>query len=125
MPRAKVVYYLEDDGTVPMVEWLTSVPRKASTKCQAYLARLQSEGHELRRPIADYLRDGIHELRPSLGGVHYRILYFFHGKDVVVVSHGMTKEQKVPAAEIERAVKRMERFRSDPRRHTFVPAKGE
>jgi hypothetical protein len=24
------------------------------------------------------LRDGIHELRPSLAGVHYRVLYFFH-----------------------------------------------
>jgi hypothetical protein len=66
VPSAKVVYYLENDGTVPIVEWLASVPRKASAKCQAYLARLQSEGHELRRPIADYLRDGIHELRPSL-----------------------------------------------------------
>ena len=77
MPAAKVVYYMENDGTVPIVEWLAGVPRKASAKCQAYLARLQSEGHELRRPIADYLRDGIHELRPTLGGVHYRILYFF------------------------------------------------
>lgn len=107
MTPAKVVYYLEDDGTVPIAEWLDSLPRKASAKCQAYLARLQSEGHELRRPIADYLRDGIHELRPSMGGVHYRILYFFHGNEAVVVSHGLTK------------------FRSDPRRHAFIPAEGE
>jgi hypothetical protein len=34
-------------------------------------------GHELRRPEADFLRDGIYELRASLGGVHHRILYFF------------------------------------------------
>src|SRR5580658_972731 len=67
LPPTKIVYYVESDGAVPIVEWLDGVPRKAAAKCQAYLARLQSEGHELRRPIADYLRDGIYELRPSLG----------------------------------------------------------
>ena len=125
MPSTKVVYYLENDGSVPIVEWMAGLPRKASAKCLAYLSRLQSEGYELRRPIADYLRDGIHELRPSWGGVHYRILYFFQGHDAIVVSHGLTKESKVPAAEIERATKRMQRFRSDPRRHTFIPTEGD
>ena len=79
----------------------------------------------MRRPIGDYLRDGIYELRPSLAGVHYRILYFFHGNDAVVVSHGLTKERKVPVGEIERAIERMKRFRSNPRSHAFIPAKGE
>ena len=51
MPSAKVVYYLENDGTVPIVEWLATVPRKASAKCQAYLVRLQSERCELRRRL--------------------------------------------------------------------------
>ena len=89
------------------------------------LARLESEGHELRRPIADLLRDGIYELRPSFAGVHYRILYFFHGNHAVVVSHGLTKRREVPRVEIERAIQRMKRFRSDPAGHTFIPAKGE
>lgn len=43
-------------------------------------------GHELRRPEADFLRDGIYELRVSLQGQQYRMLYFFHGKVVAVVS---------------------------------------
>jgi phage-related protein len=127
MPRTKVVYYVEDDGTVPVVEWLTGLPRKARAKCQAYLARLQAEGHELRRPIADYLRDGIYELRPSQQGVQYRILYFFQGSEAVVISHGLAKKQEVPAAEIQRAARRMHRFQSDPGRHSFRPglARGE
>ena len=45
------------------------------------------KGHELRRPEADFLRDGIYELHISLGGVHQRILYFFHGGMAAVVSH--------------------------------------
>jgi hypothetical protein len=64
------------------------------------------EGHELRRPEADFLRDGIYELRVSLRGVHHRILYFFYGAAAAVVSHGLTKEDAVPPREIERAVER-------------------
>ena len=124
MPQTKLLYYLEDDGTVPIIEWLAGLPRKATAKCHVYLARLESEGHELRRPIGDYLRGGIRELRPSLAGVHYRILYFFYGAEAVVVSHGLTKERGVPEAEIERAIRRMKRFRSNPANHTFIPAKG-
>jgi hypothetical protein len=85
----------------------------------------------LKRPIAAYLRDGIHELRPSYQGVHYRLLYFFAGPGkgmtvedtrIVVVSHGLVKEQAVPNAEIDRAIERKRRFDAHPERHTFNPA---
>jgi phage-related protein len=107
------------------MEWLDRLPRKATAKCHAYLSRLEWEGHELRRPVGDYLCEGIYELRPSLAGVHYWILYFFHGSEAVVVSHGLTKERVVQEREIERAILRMRRFQSSPRNHTFIPAKGE
>ena len=121
MPRTKLIYYAEWDQTVPILGWLATLSRKANDKCHVYLARLESEGHELRRPTADYLWDGIHELRPSFAGVQYRILYFFHGSEAVVVSHGLTKEGEVPGAEIERAIRRMARFRANPPGHSFVP----
>ena len=76
-------------------EWLNTLPVKAQAKCLAQVRLLRSQGHELRRPIADYLRDGIYELRPTLRGIHYRILYFFSGKNVVVISHGLSKESEV------------------------------
>ena len=126
MPPTTLVFYKEEDGAVPVIRWLAGLPGKAAAECLAYLARLESEGHELRRPIADLLRDGIHELRPSLAGVRLcAVLYFFHGANAVVISHGLTKEREVPKLEIERAIQRMRRFRSNPARHTFVPAKGE
>jgi phage-related protein len=78
---------------------------------------LATSGHELRRPAADFLRDGIYELRASYGAVPYRILYFFHGRDVVVLSHGVTKSQKVPAGEIERAIARKQLVMRDPVRY--------
>jgi phage-related protein len=61
-----------------------------------------ARGHELRRPYADYLRAGVHELRARVGRVNYRILYFF-GDDEIILSHGFTKEREIPDAEIERA----------------------
>jgi phage-related protein len=76
-------------------------------------------GHELRRPEADFLRDGIYELRVSLGGVHHRILYFFHGAMASVVSHGLVKERLVPPKEIDRAIERKKRFEQDPSKHTY------
>jgi hypothetical protein len=98
VPLTAVVFFQEDDSSVPLLEWLDQLPAKAQAKCVARLKRLEEMGHELRRPEADYLRDGIHELRASLGGVHYRILYFFHGNLAAVISHGITKEQRVPPA---------------------------
>jgi hypothetical protein len=88
-----------------------------------FVAQIEMQGHELRRPVADFLRDGIYELRSSYQGVHYRILYFFAGRDVVVLSQGITKEGNVPDVEINRAVERKKRFEADPRAHTYKPAK--
>ena len=79
-------------------------------------------GHELRRPEADYLRDDIYELRIRSGSVNYRLLYFFHGRTVSVVAHGLTKEAVVPAASINQAIARKAAFTANPSAHTF---KGE
>ena len=76
----------------------------------------------LRRPEADFLRDGIYELRVSLQGVQYRILYFFHGTVAAVVSHGLIKERAVPLKEIDHAIERKKRFEVNPRRHTYEEA---
>ena len=75
--------------------------------------------HELRRPEADFLRDGIYELRTRRGRVQYRILYFFHGQNVAILSHGLTKESQVPPADIEQAIRRKEAFERDPIAHSY------
>jgi hypothetical protein len=49
----------------------------------------------------------------------YRILYFFHGREVAVLSHLVTKEGKVPDSEIDRAILRKLKFEADPEKHTF------
>jgi len=118
MPQTQVVFYREDDGTVPLLEWLDALPRPAVVKCRVKLDRLKELGHELRRPEGDYLRDGIYELRVRLGRVNYRMLYFFYQDIAAVVSHGVVKEQRVPPKDIDRAIIAKDRFGKDPSRHT-------
>src|SRR5437763_5199764 len=115
MPQTKVVFYREVDGTVLLLKWLDELPRTALVKCRVKLDRLKELGHELRRPEADFLRDGIYELRVRLQRVNYRMLYFFHGNTAAVVSHGLVKEKEVTAKEIDWAVKRKEEFARQPK----------
>ena len=67
----------------------------------------------------DLLRDGIYELRAKKGHVNYRLLYFFHGRNVAIVAHDLTKEGVVPVADIDRAVRRKQAFEAKPERHTY------
>jgi phage-related protein len=122
MPTVEVIFFQEGEGkTSPLVEWLDALPQKARLKCLVRLKRLEDLGHELRRPEADYLRDGIYELRASYQGVHYRMLYFFHGRSVVVLTHGVVKEREVSTGEIDRAIRARDAFVLDPSTYTFKP----
>ncbi|NOY87234.1 MAG: type II toxin-antitoxin system RelE/ParE family toxin [Deltaproteobacteria bacterium] len=118
MPETKVILFVEADGTCPLLHWLDSLPPKIQDKCIVRIERLAEMGHELRRPEADFLRNGIYELRASYQGIHYRMLYFYYGK-AAVISHGMIKEKAVPGLEIELAIKRRTMFVTDPVTHTF------
>lgn len=120
MPATTVYIYAEEDGTSPLLDWLEELSRKNTRALDACIARvrlLAAMGHELRRPHADMLRDGIYELRARVGNVNYRLLYFFHGKDVAVVAHGLTKEAEVPAKDIDRAIERRRRYEQEPAKH--------
>lgn len=123
MPLTKVIFFQEVDGNSPIVEWLRHLRKenvKAFAKCKARIERLAELGHELRRPEADLLRDGIYELRARLGSVNYRILYFFYDRSVAVIEHGFTKESEVPDVEINRAIFRKKAFENDPENHTYT-----
>ena len=63
MPKTLVVFYKDREGNVPVLEWLDALPAKIQDKCVVKLERLRDLGHELRRPEADLLRNGIYELR--------------------------------------------------------------
>jgi len=122
LPKTELIFYRDERGQAPVVEWLRELRRKdkkAYAKCNARIQVLAQLGRELRRPMADYLRDGIHELRIRHGHVNYRILYFFHGQAVAILAHGLTKDDEVPNADIERAIQRKEAFATNAAKHSY------
>ncbi len=118
MPQTKVIFYREASGAVPLVSWLNELQPKARVKCIVKIERLRQLGHELRRPEADLLRDGIYELRIGLEGMHYRILYFYWSTEAIVISHGIIKESTIPRKEIVKALARKKKFEKNPFVHT-------
>lgn len=123
MPETRVVFYQEADGFVPVMDWLLKdvLPRdkKLFAWCFDAISELARSGRDLRRPVADYLRDGIYELRIRYYRQNYRILYFFYEGAIAVLSNGLVKEAVVPAREIAVALQRKTEFEKDPEVHIY------
>jgi phage-related protein len=122
LPQTEVFFFREPKNrSVPLLGWLDRLPTKVKAKCTERIDRLGELGHELHRPEADFLRDGIYALRASYQGIHYRMIYFFAGRAIVVVSHGLTKERQVPQKEIDQAIERKHKVSADFQKFTFKP----
>ncbi len=120
MPNTDVYFYRDDDGSVPVLDWLLDLRNRnerAFKKCFGLIKLLSDLGNELRRPQADFLRDGVYELRVRVGRVNYRMLYGFVGRNVAILAVGLTKEKAVPDIEIDRAVERIGKYKANPARH--------
>ena len=123
MPPTRVLVFRDSTERSPLIEWLDEMEKaepKAFVRCLARIQQLEQMGHELRRPAADILRDKIHELRAKVGRVQYRILYFFRDneRNVACLTHGFTKEDAVPDAQIEYAIRVKKLVDSDHERYT-------
>lgn len=119
MPFVDIIFYRDKD-VVPAKDFMDSLVPKALAVGRKKLEELSQKGHELRRPHADILRNGIYELRWKDKKVQYRLLYFFHARGIVIVSHGFQKKSdKVPEIEIDKAIKRKEAFQQNPADHTW------
>jgi len=120
MPETKVVYFVKDDKTSPLLDWMDSsgLKPKVMHKCFDKIKRLKEMGHELGRPAASFLRDGIYELRIKHERVNYRILYFFN-EGIAILSHGIQKEDVVPPNEINHAIENKKKYIENPQLHTY------
>lgn len=119
MCTVEVLLFKEDTGSTPFLEWYDGLTKRARYKYYAKLKLLEDAGHNLSRPHADYLRDKIYELRIRVDRVQHRVLYFFGSKGVVVLSHGLIKENKVPDSEIALAIRRKRNYDLDPEGAAF------
>lgn len=117
MPMTTVLLFREGTDS-PALRYLDGMSGRAKARSLVLLELLAQFGHQLRRPHADLLEDGIYELRADEGNVHHRFLYFFHGQNVVILTHGLRKERIVPPQDIVRAKAMRERYIADPTAQT-------
>ncbi len=102
--RLKNIYYFVDErGGNPVKEFIRVLPLGDRAKIFAYIVELKKQGNNLRRPLSDYLGQGIYELRPKSN----RIFYFFFLKENAVLVHAIRKNtDKIPKKALEMCVKR-------------------
>ena len=121
MPLVEVRLFRTQGGKCPAKIWLDELERRdprAYAVCLALIQELEVNGHEMERPASGFLRDGIYELRATSRNVQHRILYFFNGRGVAVLSHGLTKERRVPPDDIALAIHRKGLVRVNPGQYT-------
>ena len=104
-----LILYTTDRGDSPIDEFLDGLDKKSRAKVAAYLSLLEDEGPNLKRPYADVVRGKIRELRIHYSSNQYRILYFFHVRDQIVLVHAFSKKtQQLKEKDIDLSERRME-----------------
>jgi len=76
-----------------VVSFLETLSWKTRRKIEAWIALLEKEGPNLKRPYADKVVRELYELRIRFGADQIRILYFFFLREKIVLLHGFRKKQ--------------------------------
>ncbi len=98
-----IYYFIDEGGDNPVKGFIKTLAVKERAKVFAYISELKKQGNNLRRPMADYLEDGIYELRPK----DNRIFYFFYLKDNAVLVHAIKKKvREIPRNDLSLCLKR-------------------
>lgn len=116
MSRVSLLLFRQGEE-IPVLDWLLNLDDTPQRRIQARLELLAEQGHAARRPLVENLGEGIYELRTRVGRVNYRVLFSFHGRNAVLLSHGFTKEREIPAADLARARERKAAFEANPSDH--------
>lgn len=111
--RWHILYYETEDGRCPVRDFIDACKERGQAKIFSWFSLLEKEGPNLPRPYADFLSEGIHELRIKLGRGQVRLFYFFCYRDIIIFTHSFVKRVKrIPQSEIDRATSYREDFLS-------------
>jgi len=107
---AAIYYFVDKDGSIPVKEYIEDLTVEEQAKVFAFIGELKKQGNNMRRPMADYLEDGIYELRPK----NDRIFYFFYRRNNIVLVHAIKKHvDKIPRVDLALCLKRKRGVESD------------
>lgn len=105
-----IEYYVEDNGHVPVREFLLALDEKTYARFLWSLEQLRSRNVRARPPLARHLEGKVWELREESSTNTYRILYvFFTGRRIVLLHAFAKKTQRLPRRELTAALRRLAR----------------
>ncbi len=100
----RVIFYRSASGKCAIEEFIEDLPIEDAKEVVASIAALRELGNKARRPLADYLEDGIYELRARRLKKQFRVLYTFAGRQIILLLTGFIKKSKaVPASKKRKA----------------------
>lgn len=106
----EIIFYRKESGRSPVEDFILRCNEQEKVEIVAHLDVLSQLGFKARRPLVDYLEDGIYELRIRVVKKQIRVLYFFFHQDKIVITNAFVKKStKIYVKEIEKA----KRFRED------------
>ena len=92
-----VDFYQDDDGKLPVMKWLDTLPEDVRGKVIARIDLLKEGGPTLDYPYTSQIDGRLREIRLRFGKTRYRVLYFFDDNRTAILLHGLTKN--TPAVE--------------------------
>ena len=92
--KDEIELYETESGSCPVGDFLGRLPSKLRRKVTTYLEVLGEGGPDLREPYTKPLGKGLFELRCQWGSESARLLFFFCGNRVIVVTNGFLKKTR-------------------------------
>ena len=93
----KAILYEKSNGECPVERFAEELDLKQKAKLYAVIRRIEEQGNHTRLPLTRYLEDGILEARVQVGNDYIRVLFFFYGKEQIILTNGfMKKTQRTP-----------------------------
>ena len=107
--KLDVLFFMTTAGSEPVREWLKNLTKDEKKIIGTDIKTVQL-GWPIGMPVVKHIGEGIWEIRSTLSSKIARILFFTHGKAIILVNGFIKKTQKIPKDEIELAKKRMKQF---------------
>ena len=110
----EVEYYKKENGEIPVVNFLLTLPKKIKAKAFSEIELLKKHGKNLKEPYVKPIKGlkykGIFELRVKFASDISRIFYFCYSNNTFVLLNGFIKKTpETPINELEKAL----RFKKD------------
>lgn len=105
-PPFECDFYKTKNGTEPVADWLDTLDDAACKRIGSDIGRVQWKGPQVGLPLVGSFGDGLFEVRSSVDGNEYRVLFCMHKGQLMLLLGFQKKTQKTPNDIIDLARKR-------------------